>query len=88
MLCECSVSFLWHSSDRPLQHQRGSFRSFACRGCLIFEIRLPHQVARFYFALVDLALGSLRFKGDILFVSAEVFISPVGLIDAVLTVMC
>jgi hypothetical protein len=44
-------------------------------------------VARLYFALVE-ALGSLRFKGDILFVSAEVFISPVGLIDAVLTVMC
>lgn len=48
---------------------------------------LPHQVARLYFALVDLALGSLRFKGDILFVSAQVFISPVGLVDAVMTAM-
>jgi len=40
-----------------------------------------------YFALADLAFGSLRFKVDILFVFAQVFISPVGLIDVVLAVM-
>ena len=40
-----------------------------------------------YFALANLAFGSLRFKVDILFVFAEVFISPVGLIDVILAVM-
>lgn len=40
-----------------------------------------------YFALVDLAFGSLHFNGDVLFVFAQVFISPVGLIGVVLAVM-
>ena len=91
MLCECLVSFLWLSSNRPLQHQRGSFRSFACRGCLIFEMPCTADCLIWWQGFILLwsiwhwAPCALK---AILFVSAEVFISPVGLIDAVLTVMC
>lgn len=73
-----------------------AFVGFVCllgRRCLPLE-RLKRCTAcclirwqALYFALVDLAFGSFRFKGDILFVFAQVFISPVGLIDVVLAVM-